>query len=404
MFARVVYAFNWYNVGAVLPLIGRNLGATTPELGLVLGAFLAGAAVFQIPAGFVALRWGNRVVSIAALAVMGTFSLASAFSPDWIVLAALRFGVGAGAAFFFAPGLSLVASYYPVGTRGPVIGLYNAGFSIGSGIGLFAGALVGVAFGWPWALAVGGLALLGMAALAPMALPKVGTAPPRRTAHELWRASLPVLKSRPLWALAVSCMGLWTAFYVAAQYFVQYAHEVHPTWSLTLAAGLPTLMIAVEVIGGPLGGWIGERVRDMRFLLVGTGVPTAVAICLLPFASWSELVVVFVALGFFDGALFAVMYLLPTYLPETAGEGLSLGLALLNAVQIFAGSALAVGFAFVAAYDGYTAAWFLAGAAAIVPLPLLAFVRGHRPAAPQVPTGVESVGLETHGVPAAESL
>src|SRR5208282_154578 len=77
---RVVYAFNWYNVGAVLPLIGTGLSANTGQLGIVLGAFLVGAGVFQVPAGLIAMRWGYRTTSIFALALMGSFSLASAFS------------------------------------------------------------------------------------------------------------------------------------------------------------------------------------------------------------------------------------------------------------------------------------------------------------------------------------
>ncbi len=372
-----MYAFNWYNVGAVLPLVGSALGATTPQLGVVLGAFLAGAGVFQLPAGMAALRWGNRTVSIAALAIMGVFCLASAFSPDWIVLAILRFGAGAGAAFFFAPALGLVTSYYPVGSRGPVVGIYNAGFSIGSGVGLFAGAFVGEALGWSWALAIGGIALLAATAIAPLILPITAATPSRRTVSELWRASRPILRSRDLWALSLSYVGLWSAFYIAAQYFVQFAHTVHPAWSLALTAGLPTIMIAVEIVGGPLGGWLGERQRDMRGLLVVFGASAGVAVLLIPFATLGELVGVFAALGFLDGATFAIMYLLPSYLPETGGEGFALGLGLLNSIQIFAGSGLAVAFAYVATYVGFTDAWLLAGGVGLGTLPLLLFVRGH---------------------------
>jgi MFS family permease len=373
-----VYAFNWYNVGAVLPLIGSALGATTPELGVVLGAFLAGAGVFQLPAGLAAMRWGNRTVSIAALVLMGAFSLASAFSPNWMVLAALRFGAGAGAAFFFAPALGLVTSYYPVGSRGPVIGIYNAGFSLGSGVGLFAGAFLGAALGWSWALAIGGIGLLAAAAIAPLVLPRTEVARAFRSVRALWMASRPVLRSRDLWALALSYIGLWTVFYVAAQYFVQYAHEVHPSWSLGVAAGLPTLMIAVEIVGAPLGGWLGERRVDMRWILGGFGAIAAAEIFLIPYASLAELVPLFVLLGFVAGVTFAVLYLLPTYLPETSAEGLSLGLALMNAIQIFAGSGLAVAFAFIATYAGYADAWFFAGAVGLGTLPLLLWVTGHR--------------------------
>ncbi len=111
--ARTVYAFNWYNIGALATLLEPAFGIGTAEFGIVLGMFLLGAGIFQVPAGFAAMRWGNRTTSLVALVVMGGFTLASAFSPNWIVLAGLRFGAGAGAALFFAPALGLVALVLP---------------------------------------------------------------------------------------------------------------------------------------------------------------------------------------------------------------------------------------------------------------------------------------------------
>jgi hypothetical protein len=55
-----------------------------------------------------------------------------------------------------------------------------------------------------------------------------------------------------------------------------------------------------------------------------------------------------------------------------------LGLGLLNAINIFGGSGLAVAFAYVATYANYTTAWLVAGVLALVPLPLLVLVTGHR--------------------------
>ena len=376
LLARVVYAFNWYNVGAVLPLIGTGLAASTFELGLVLGAFLAGAAVFQVPAGLAALRWGNRTVSLFALALMGGFSLASAFSPDWFVLAALRFGAGAGAAFFFAPALGLVTSYYPPGSRGPIIGIYNSGFSVGSGLGLFAGALVGAAYGWPVALAIGGAGLLAMALVGPFGLPRTGARTARRPFAELRLAALEVLRSRSIWALSVGTSGLWAAFYVAAQYFVDFAHTAHAGWSVALAAGLPTVMIVLEVPGGPIGGWLGERAHEMRRILLGWGVVSGVGVFLIPLLPLDGLVVLFGLLGFADGVVFAVLYLIPSYLPESHGESLALGLAVVNSIQIFLGSALAIAFGYLAETVGYDAAWWFAGVIALAPLPLLGWVSG----------------------------
>ncbi len=367
-------------MGAVLPLIGTDFAIGTERLGLVLGAFLAGAGIFQLPAGFAALRWGNRRVCLAALAVMGAFALASAFAPNWIVLAGLRFGVGAGAAFFFAPALGLVASYYPAGARGPVIGLYNAGFSVGAGIGILAGAVLGEALGWPWALGIGGVALLVAAAGASVFLPPTAPPPSGSSRAAIWAAAAPLLRSRTLWSLALALTGLWAASYILAQYTVQFAATAHPGWSLTLAASLPTLLILIEVVGGPYGGWVGERAKGSRRLLVVWGIPAGVVIFLVPYLPFAGLLLVFGFFGFAVSVVFADLYLVPSYLPGMQPETLALSLALINGVQILLGSGLAIAFGFVAVDAGFTVAWYCAAIAALVALPMLALAAIPRPA------------------------
>ncbi len=384
---RVVYAFNWYNVGAVLPLLGTGLSANTSQLGIVLGAFLVGAGVFQVPAGIIAMRWGYRTTSIFALVIMGSFSLTSAFSPDWILLAALRFGAGAGAAFFFAPAHGLVSSYYPTGSRGPVIGIYNAGFSVGSGAGLFAGALIGSSFGWPWALAVGGIALLVVGAVGAVVLPPIPRSNARPDWRAAWKSGKPLLRSRNLWALALGLSGMWTAFYVAAQYFVQFASTVHHDWPIALAAGLPTAMIVTEIVGGPIGGWLAERRTDLRRMLLLWAGLTAVGVLLIPFLPLAALWPLFVFLGFADGLIFAVMYLVPTYLPEGKDQNVALAIGLVNSIQLFLGSLFAILFGVIAGGPGYEIAWIFAAVLCAGFLPLLFLLNVPRSGAASLPVG-----------------
>ena len=98
----MVYAFKLYNVGAVLPFIGTALPAGPAQLGVVLGVFLAGVGVFQVPAGLASVRYGARTVSLVGLVVLGAAGLASAFSPTWPILAVLRGLAGVGAAMLLA--------------------------------------------------------------------------------------------------------------------------------------------------------------------------------------------------------------------------------------------------------------------------------------------------------------
>ncbi len=393
--ARTVYAFNWYNIGALATLLEPAFGIGDAEFGIVLGMFLLGAGIFQVPAGLAAMRWGNRKVSIVALVVMGGFTLASAASPNWIVLAGLRFGAGAGAALFFAPALGLIASYFPEGSRGPIIGLYNSGFSLGSGVGVIVGAIVGERFGWPWALAIGGIALLATAAFATVFLPAVRESSTVRAVGDLWRSVVPALRSRRLWGLALGTTGIWGAFYVAAQYFVAFAKVAHPTWSLALAASVPTVMIFSEIFGGPVGGWLGERTHDMRRILLYWGAASGVLLALVPWIGFAEVWPVFVFLGFADGVVFAVLYLVPSYLPELQGERFVFSLAVLNSIQIFIGSVIAIAFGFIAESLGFTVAWIFAGALAVALLPALLVlgpVRAAGRSGSTSPTGAGSHG------------
>lgn len=311
---------------------------------------------------------------------MAVAATASALSPNWPTLALLRFAAGAAAAFFFAPALGLVSSYFPVGSRGPIVGLYNAGFSLGAGVGLFGGTLLGQVLGWQVPLALGGLLLAATTVVSFALLPRTTIGETARDWRGIWKLGRPVLSSSTLWALAIALTGFWAAAYIVGEYFVNYADAIHPEWGLEIAAGATALFILLQVVGGPIGGWWGERSRDMRRILLLSATTVGALVCLIPvvplWGIWPTLTV----MGFAAGIIFAVLYLLPTYFRVVRGEGVALSLALLNSVQIFVGSGLAIGFALVVEASGYTLAWVFAGLVVIATLPLLLWVeagRGH---------------------------
>lgn len=382
----------------MLPLLQVGFSAGPEQLGVVLGVFLAGVGIFQIPAGFAALRWGGRVTSLAGLTLMGAAGLASAFSPTLWVLASLRFLAGVGAAFFFGPGLSLVSRYFPPGQRGPVIGLYNGAFSVGGAAGLFVGALVGELFGWPIALGIGGIFMLGATAIVARAVPREVPPPVGESFRQLWLRGKPVLRSRSIWALALALTGFWGAVYVVTQYLVQFAFVVHPAWGTGAAAALAAGVVLISFPAGPVGGWIGERASDRRVTIAIFGALTGAIVFLVPVAPLIVLVPALLALGFCDGVVFAVQYLMPAYFAETRGEELALGIGLINSAQVLVGSGLAVAFGYLITAQGWTVAWLFAGIVALGTLPLLVAVE-RQPRSPH-PAHVAPVLPPSPGPPA----
>ncbi len=380
--ARIVYAFNWYNVGAVLSLIGTSLHANVAQLGYVLGAFLVGVGGFQVPAGVLDLWWGSRRTALSGLLVMGAAGIASAFSTQIIDLVLLRFLAGVGAAFFFSPALSLVSSYFPPGRRGPIIGLYNGGFSLGGAAGVTIGAAVGLRFGWPFALGAGGVGLLVMVLYNWFVLPRGSAAHPDRDRPRVLPVVRRVLGSRSIWALSLALTGFWAAVYIVAQDFVLFASKVHPLWGTQTAANVATVFIVMSFPGGPLGGWLAERGWDRRWLLVTFAVGEGILVTSIPFLGLDLSAGLFGLLGLLDGIVFAVLYLIPSYLEESQGPGLALGIAVVNSIQVLLGALCAVVFGYIAAISGFTAAWIFAGVLTLALVPLVFLVTPNRAGTP----------------------
>src|SRR5207253_6172737 len=61
--SRVIYTINWFNISPALFLIGVEFGVDLPSLGILTASFLAGAGIFQIPAGIASARWGPKNTS-----------------------------------------------------------------------------------------------------------------------------------------------------------------------------------------------------------------------------------------------------------------------------------------------------------------------------------------------------
>ncbi|MGA9839067.1 MAG: MFS transporter, partial [Thermoplasmata archaeon] len=156
---RIGYAYNWFDTGPALPAIGSTFSVGTAELGLLVAAFLVGAGLVQVPAGFLALRFGARTVSIAGVALLAVAGAASAVAPSFDVLLGLRLAAGVGAALFFSPAIGLVGSLYPAGRRGLPVGTFSSAFSAGAALGIVGTSLLLPLIGWRGSLLAGGAAL-----------------------------------------------------------------------------------------------------------------------------------------------------------------------------------------------------------------------------------------------------
>jgi ACS family glucarate transporter-like MFS transporter len=119
--------------------IGAEYGLGNQRLGWIFSAFLIGYAAFQLPAGWLAARFGPRRVLTLGVLWWGVATALTALMPSGIahavlVLLAIRFALGAGEAVIYPAANQFVAGWVPVQERGIVNGLIFAGVGAGSGL------------------------------------------------------------------------------------------------------------------------------------------------------------------------------------------------------------------------------------------------------------------------------
>ena len=123
--------------GSLVPDMVRTNFATVPELGAVISATLFGTVVGAFGQGELTDRFGRKTIYQFNLLLFGVGTIACAFSPNYIWLAALRFiaGIGLGAE---APlSFTYAAEYAPKDIRGRVMAFVH---------------LIGGASSWPCAI------------------------------------------------------------------------------------------------------------------------------------------------------------------------------------------------------------------------------------------------------------
>jgi MFS family permease len=153
-FSEILYVF--------LPLWAREFGLSFTQVGLIRSAYTGGMSAFQIPAGFLAERWGERRLLAVGTAVTAIGFIASGWAGSFVPLLILLLAAGLGSGVQHPLSSSLVSKAYETGNRRTALGTYNFSGDVGkAGVAAAIGLLAGV-IGWRAAGATYGL--LGIAA------------------------------------------------------------------------------------------------------------------------------------------------------------------------------------------------------------------------------------------------
>ena len=271
--------------------ISSEYGLGNQRLGWIFSAFLIGYAGFQVPAGWLASRFGPRLVITLGVVWWGVATALTTLIPPGIpqavmLLIGIRFALGAGEAVIYPAANQWVARWVPMQERGFVNGLIFAG--VGAGSGLTPPLLVWFISHHGWRSAFWFSAVIGVIAGAvwwwaardtpeedPRVSPselnaihqgiKEGAAGKPAGSSISWRA---ILSRRDLPALIISYFGFGYTAWIFFSWFFLYMAQVRG-FNLKASALFSMLPFLSMTIGCLAGGVISDRLTKTYGLRVG---------------------------------------------------------------------------------------------------------------------------------------
>jgi ACS family glucarate transporter-like MFS transporter len=267
------------NVSIAGQALQKDHGLTDVQLGWVFSAFLIGYALFQVPGGWLADRFGPRLVISLGVVWWGLFTTLTALVPPGLTasiacLIGTRFLLGLGEAVLFPSSNKLVSAWIPSSERGLANGLIFAGVGVGAGV--TPPLIVYILSRWGWHVSFYVSALLGLAVGVvwfflvrdtPRAHPLVSAAEVETieagmpVANKAQDRPLPlsaILSSRNVWAVTASYFAYCYVTYIFFTWFFIYLSRVRGL-DLKSSAVYSMLPFLAMVCGAPLGGWVADR-------------------------------------------------------------------------------------------------------------------------------------------------
>lgn len=270
--------------------------------GIILSSFYVGYLIMQVMGGFLADRFGGKVVLGLGVLIWSFFTIATpwaAFS-GMIGLLAARIGMGLGEAVTFPSVYSLITRWFPVHEKAKAVAFNASGIPIGTVFALVVTPIIVSELGWEWAFYLFGLVGVAWYAAWHLVVTNTPAEHPRIAAAEMQfiAANAPAtgtvetppmrqfLRNKALWAIIVAhfCNN-WT-LYVILSWLPKFVNDGLGVAfaSVGLIAMLPhlTSFLCLNIAGNIADRLIqrGLSVTFVRKLMQSIGFG-GLAICLL---------------------------------------------------------------------------------------------------------------------------
>ena len=248
---------------------------TKDQIGKILGAFFFTYALFQVPTGWLSDRFGARLMLTSYIVLWSLFTGLTGLMSSFAGLLVMRLCCGFAEAGAYPTSQALIRRWSPLVQRARSSALVSFGGRIGGTLAPWLTALLIIQLGsWRYALALDGIAGLGIAALywrvirnRPSEHPACNEAEfkligsprnePPLTRAEFFSAMGAFCRSRSLWLIAAVQFLINVGWVFLVAWLPTYLKEARDVEDVR-GARMVTLVLAAGMVGQLVGGWLAD--------------------------------------------------------------------------------------------------------------------------------------------------
>ncbi|MFC1953766.1 MFS transporter [Chloroflexota bacterium] len=302
-------SFQVITIGGIalfLPIIRDDLGISFTQGGTLASAGTLTYAIMQIPAGYLADRYGGRRVFIVGILGVTILSITFGFVTEYWQAIANQGLSGFFRAFLFAPGLSLIAGWFPAKKRAMAMGLYLLGGFIGNLIIDIAGPLLVSRFDWRFPF----LAFPPFGILSALVLWRIGKDPPVTNQGRTINIGevLAFFRQKLMW-VSGSIQYIRLAVMTGTTFWLPSLLIEEKGISLQVTGLLIALRALLTAPSNILGGYVSDRLKNPILVISVSLVILAITTALLVIVNNFLLLIIVLVIN----SMFVQMYFGPLF-------------------------------------------------------------------------------------------
>lgn len=277
------------------------------------------AVFFSILGGVLVDRYGIKTLGSFGLILVCVGGLISVSSTSYAFLVIGRAVIGFGGALTLVTTLTLIAQLFPQAQRGLAMGVLGLNMPLATITSFNILGRVELVYGWRYGLWISFAVSVTAFFVWTFFIKEKRTSSEKITS----KLSLSGLKNKQIWLIGL----IWASFNMAAISFTTWGSTLFEDFWLMASTHADFLasMLMIGALITPLTGYVSDRLRKRRILVMVSSLGMAISLFLIPAFSGAVLFLVVAFLGLIAAFIPPTTFALPLEVLDKSNVGLGYG-------------------------------------------------------------------------------